>query len=147
MTPSIPDKLDRVLLHLSLTISIVVVFGLPAVSAFIAYSDLSKELTFKARIKANAQKEMITTLPQTWMFAENRMQGILAREPVLLENEFVQIFDDQGNELTSAGEPIKGRFIQRSYPLYDLYRIVGKVVVSTSLSHVIHNTLVSSVLG
>ncbi|MGD9825125.1 MAG: EAL domain-containing protein [Desulfobacter sp.] len=90
---------------------------------------------------------MITTLPQTWMFAENRMQGILAREPVLLENEFVQIFDDQGNELTSAGEPIKGQYLQRSYPLYDMDRIVGRVVVSTSLSHVIHNTLVSSVFG
>ncbi len=147
MSSAIPYKLDRLLLHLSLTISVVVGLSLPAASAYIAYSDLSKELTFKARIKANAQKEIITTLPQTWMFAENRMQGILAREPVLLENEFVQIIDNQGNELTSAGEPIKDQYIQRSYPLYDMDRIVGKVVVSTSLSHVIDNTLVSSVFG
>ncbi|WP_020586390.1 EAL domain-containing protein [Desulfobacter curvatus] len=147
MRPSTPDKLDQLLLHLSLTISLVVVLSLPAVSAFVAYSDLSKEITFKARIKANAQKEMISTLPQTWMFAENRMQGILAREPVLLENEYVQIFDYQGNELTSAGEAIDGLFIHRSYPLYDVNQIMGKVVVSASLSHVIHNTLISSVLG
>lgn len=141
------NKLDQLLFRLSLAISTVVAFSLPAVSTYVAYSDLSKEITFKARIKANAQKEMITTLPQTWMFAENRMQGILAREPVILENEFVQIFDDQENELTSAGEPIKNRFIQRSYPLYDIDRIVGKVVVSASFSPVIHNTMISSVLG
>ena len=67
--------------------------------------------------------------------------------PIIKRFYFILLFDDQGNELTSAGEPIKGRFIQRSYPLYDIDRIVGKVVVSTSLSHVIHNTLVSSVFG
>ncbi len=121
--------------------------SLPVVSGLIAYSDLLEELTFKARIKATAQKEIITTLPQTWMFAENRMQGILAREPVLLENEFVQIFDNQGNELTSAGEAIKGFHIQRSYPLYDIDQIVGKVVVSARISPVIYNIIIGSLLG
>ncbi len=148
MVLSTSDKLDRLFLRLSLAISIIVALSLSAVSAFIAYSDLSKELTFKARIKADAQKEIITTLPQTWMFAENRIKGILAREPVLLKNEFIQIFDNQGNELTSVGKPIQSPFfIQRSYPLYDIQQIVGKVVVSSSLSHVIHKTLLSSLLG
>ncbi|PIE42940.1 MAG: GGDEF domain-containing protein [Gammaproteobacteria bacterium] len=147
MTRSTSDKLDRLFFRLSLVISAVVVFSLPVVSGFIAYSDLAKELTFKARIKADAQKEMITTLPETWMFAENRMQGILIREPVLLENEFIQIFDAQGNELTSAGEALQGVLITRSFPLYDIDQIVGKVVVSANLSHVIHNILAGSVIG
>ncbi|WP_278186349.1 diguanylate cyclase domain-containing protein [Desulfobacter hydrogenophilus] len=147
MRLSTPDSLDRLFLHLTLAISIIVAFSLPTVYAFVAYNDLSEEVTFKARIKAIAQREMITTLPQTWMFAENRMQGTLAREPVLLESEFVQIFDYEGNELTSAGEAIKRYFIQRSYPLYDMDQVVGKVVVSASLAHVIRNTLISSVIG
>ncbi len=148
MVLTVSEKLDRLFLRLSLTISIVVALSLPAVSGFIAYSDLSKELTFKARIKADAQKEMITTLPQTWMFAENRMQGILTREPVLLPHEFIQIFDAQGNELTSAGKAITFPFfIQRSYPLYDIHQIVGKVVVSSSLSHVFDKILISSLFG
>ena len=75
------------------------------------------------------------------------MQGVLAREPVLLENEFVQIMDYEGNVLTSAGETIKGDFIQRSYPLYDMDQVVGKVVVFASLAHVIQRTLISSVIG
>ncbi len=148
MVLSTSDKLDRLFFRLSLAISMVVVFSLPAISCFIAYSDLSKALIFKARIKAKAQEEMIVTLPDSWMFAENQMQGILSREPVILQNEFVQIFDDQGNELTSAGETITGNFVmQRSYPLHDIHQIVGMVVVSSSLSPVLHNTLISSVLG
>ncbi|PIE67247.1 MAG: GGDEF domain-containing protein [Deltaproteobacteria bacterium] len=148
MVLSTSEKIDRLFFHLSLAICVVVVLSLPTVSCFIAYSDLSQALTFKAQIKAKAQEEIITKLPQTWMFAENQMQGILNREPVLLENEFVQIFDDQENELTSAGNPIQETFLmQRSYALHDIHQIVGKVVVSSSLSHVIHNTLISSVLG
>ncbi|PIE60733.1 MAG: GGDEF domain-containing protein [Desulfobulbus propionicus] len=147
MTVSIPDKIDQLSFRLSLTISIIAFFTLPAVSGFIAYSDLSQALTFKARIKAKAQREVITTLPQTWRYAENRMQGLLVREPVLLENEFVQIFDDQGNVLASAGNTPKGLSIERSYPLHDVHKIVGKVVVCSTLSHVIHNILISSVFG
>ncbi len=147
MVLSTSDKLDRLFLRLSLFISVAVALSLPVVSGYIAYSDLLEELTFKARIKADAQKEMITTLPQTWMFAENRMQGTLDREPVLLENEFVQIFDNHGNELTSAGKAIKGLHIQRSYPLYDIDQIVGKVVVSSSVFPVVYNIIISSILG
>ncbi len=145
--PSTSNKLNRLFFRLSLFISIVVGISLPTVSGLITYNALSKELVFKARIKADAQKDIIMRLPQTWMFAENQMQGTLAREPVLLENEFIQIFDNQGNELTSAGEPIQEVSISRSYPLYDIDQEVGKVVVSVTLSRVVYKILISSVLG
>ncbi len=147
MVTSTSDRIDLLFFRLVLFVSIAVTLSLPVISGYIAYQDLEENLGFKAQIKAKAQKEMITTLPQTWMFAQNRMQGILTREPVLLENEFVQIYDNQGNELTSAGEPVKSFPLRRSYPLYDIDQIVGKVVVSSSLYPVIHNIIISSIFG
>ncbi|PID42364.1 MAG: GGDEF domain-containing protein [Gammaproteobacteria bacterium] len=147
MTRSTSHKLDQLFSRLALAIAAVVVFTLPVVSGFIAYHDLAKELTFKARIKADAQKELVTTRPETWMFAENQMQGILLREPVLLDNEFIQIFDIQGNELTAVGNVLQGFLITRSYPLYDISQIVGKVVVSSNLTNIVHKVLVSGIIG
>lgn len=139
--------IDSVLLRFTVIISLIVAISLPTIYAFLEYSDLSKHLTFKAKIKSNAQSEMITTLPNTWMYAENRMQGLLAREPVTLENEYIQIFDLTGNALTSVGTPINGISMQRQYPLYDIGDIVGYVVIKASMSHIIVNTFITALIG
>ena len=147
MMLSINKKIDRVLLPLALIISIIVAISLPTIYAFNAYSHLSENIKFKARIKASAQGELISTLPNTWMYAENRMQGLLAREPVNLEHEYIQIFDNDEEELTSVGKPILGMKIQRSYPLYDINQVVGKIVVTSSIFNLITNTVISAVIG
>lgn len=141
------NQLTRFFIRLSGTIAMLVGISLPICYGLISYYNLAESLTFKARIKANGQGELITTMPDTWMYAENRIQGILKREPVVLENELVQIYDSQGTLITSTGTQVSGPELQRSYPLYDIEQIVGKVVISASLSGIIGNTVQIALVG
>lgn len=141
------NQITRFLTRLSIIISVLVGISLPISYGLIAYHDLGKSLSFKAQIKADGQAELISTMPDTWMFAENRIQGLLKREPVALDNELVQLFDVSGELITSAGEWVNHPFMERSYPLYDIGSIVGKVVVRASFVNIIMNTLHMTLLG
>ena len=147
MLSSQNNHLAKVLTRLAFVISLLVGCSLPVGYGLIAYNDLSESLSFKAQIKAYAQADLITTLPDIWMYAENRIQGILSREPVVMDNEFIQIFDQDGEIITSTGSEITGSKLHRSYPLYDIDQIVGKVVVNASLATLYKNILWSILLG
>lgn len=141
------NQITRFLTRLSIIISVLVGISLPMSYGLIAYHDLGKSLSFKAQIKADGQAELISTMPDTWMFAENRIQGLLKREPIVLDNELVQIFDASGMLITSAGEWVSHPFLERSYPLYDIGSIVGKVVVRASFISIMNNTMRMALLG
>lgn len=146
MTPD-NNLLTRFLVRLSAIIAVLVGISLPIGYSVIAYHNLAESLVFKARIKAHGQGELITTMPDTWMYAENRIQGILKREPVVLDNELVQLYDSQGTLITSTGTQVPEPKLQRSYPLYDIDKVVGEVVISASLSGIIGNTVQVSLVG
>lgn len=141
------NQLTRFLTRLSIIISVLVGTSVPISYGLIAYHDLGDSLSFKAQIKANSQTELITSMPDMWMYAENRIQGLLKRAPIVFDNEQVQLFDSEGSLITSAGKAINPPLIQRSYPLYDIGTIVGEVVVSASLVNFIINTIKAAVLG
>ncbi len=141
------NLLSRFLTRLAAIIAVLVGVSLPIGYSLVAYHDLSESLIFKAQIKAHAQEDLITTLPETWMYAENRIQGILTREPVVLSNQQIQIFDQHGTLISTSGSEITGSKIQRSYPLYDIDQVVGQVVVISSLSEYIYNTIGVALIG
>ena len=141
------NQLTRFLTRLSIIISVLVGTSVPISYGLIAYYDLGESLSFKAQIKANSQTELITSMPDMWMYAENRIQGLLKRAPVVFDNELVQLFDSKGSLITSAGKNITAPLIRRGYPLYDIGTTVGEVVVSASLTSIIINTIKAAVLG
>lgn len=141
------NQLTKVLTRFAVMIALLVGVSLPVGYALVAYHDLSESLTFKAKIKAYAQTDLISTLPDTWMYASNRIHGILRREPVVLDDELVQIFDREGESIISVGSKITGLKIQRSYALYDIDQIVGRVVVTSPLSVLYTSILVATLLG
>lgn len=147
MLSSQNNQLAKVLTRLAIVISTIIAISLPVGYGLVAYNNLSESLSFKAKIKADAQSDLVTTLPDTWMFAENRIHGRLSREPVMLDNESVQIFDQDGELITSAGTEIVGSKMERSYPLYDIDRVVGKVVVSAPFSRLYKNVLWATLFG
>jgi len=147
MLSSQNNKLVRILTRLAIVISILVGISLPIGYGLTAYNNLSELLSFKAKIKASAHTDLITTLPETWMYAENRIHGLLSREPVVLSNELIEIFDQDGEIITSTGTKITSSKIQRSYPLYDIGQIVGKITVTASLSALYKNVLWTTLLG
>ncbi|PHR29781.1 MAG: GGDEF domain-containing protein [Desulfotalea sp.] len=141
------NQLTKVLTRFAVMIALLVGVSLPVGYALVAYHDLSESLTFKAKVKAYAQTDLISTLPDTWMYASNRIHGILRREPVVLDDELVQIFDREGESVISVGTKITGLKIQRSYALYDIDQIVGRVVVTSPLSVLYTSILVATLLG
>jgi diguanylate cyclase (GGDEF)-like protein len=147
MQPIQSDQLTTLITRFAIMISIITGLTLPIGYALISYHNLSDSLLFKAKIKAHAQNEIITALPNTWMFAENRTNGVLSREPVALDNEYIEVFDNDEELVTSAGAEIEGINLQRSYPLYDINKVVGKVTVKASLQDLLVNVLWSVIFG
>tara|TARA_R110001583_G_scaffold51161_11_gene159771 strand:+ start:2925 stop:5120 length:2196 start_codon:yes stop_codon:yes gene_type:complete len=141
------DQLTKLITRFAVIISIITGLTLPLGYALISYHNLSESLLFKAKIKAHAQSAIITALPNTWMFAENRTNGILSREPVALDNEYIEVFDSDEELVTSTGEKIEGIHIHRSYPLYDINKVVGRVVIKASLDNLLVNVIWSLILG
>ena len=78
------DRITGIVSKVALLVASLVALALPLAYALIAYYDFSRDLEFKAKVKATAFSSLITSSPDVWMFAENRMQGLLAREPVPL---------------------------------------------------------------
>lgn len=68
----------------ALAVAALVALALPSVYALISYRDFTDALDFKARIKASALVHLIAANPATWMYAENRLTGIIARQPIPL---------------------------------------------------------------
>jgi diguanylate cyclase (GGDEF)-like protein/PAS domain S-box-containing protein len=141
------DKITRVVSHVALLVALVVGLALPLGYGVLAYLDLSEQLGFKAKVKATAFSSLISTSPEVWMFAENRMQGLLMREPVPLESEGVRVFDEHGALLTRAGREPAPPLLQRSHRLYDATRVAGHIEVSDSLRPLIYGTTTAAVIG
>jgi diguanylate cyclase (GGDEF)-like protein/PAS domain S-box-containing protein len=137
----------RVVSRVALLVAFVIGLALPLGYGLVAYVDFSRALEFKARVKATAFGSLITTQPDVWMFAENRMQGLLLREPVPLETEAVSVFDDSGALVTQAGREPARPLLRRAYVLHDATRIAGRLEVSDSLRPLIMGTLVSAAFG
>ena len=136
MTPPADQSssvLERKVRKLALVLALIVAFGIPLGLLWFQYGDLVDALEFKARIKASALSSLVASNPETWMLAENRLQGLIAREPVPLESEHVTVLDPHGEIVTQAGNrPVPPQII-RSYPIYDVGVPVGSIAVSTSL--------------
>jgi diguanylate cyclase (GGDEF)-like protein/PAS domain S-box-containing protein len=81
------------------------------------------------------------------MLAENRIQGLISREPVPLEDELVQVFDAKGNLVVQSGLPPIAPVLSQTYSLHDAGQHVGQVVVSGSQWVLVLNTMIAALLG
>ena len=144
---STDKKVTSIVSRVALLVALAVTLALPLGYWVIAYNDFSGQLEFKARVKATALSGLIATIPEVWMYAENRLQGLLTREPVPLDTEAVQVYDDRGNLLAQAGKMPLPPVLRRSYPLYDAARVVGRVEVSDSLREMMYGTAIAAALG
>jgi diguanylate cyclase (GGDEF)-like protein/PAS domain S-box-containing protein len=141
------DKVSAIVSRVALWVALAVAVALPAVYWVIAYTDFSRQLEFKARVKATAVSGLVAASPKLWMYAENRLQGLLAREPVPLETEAVEVYDQLGALLAQAGARPAAPVLQRSFLLHDGPRIAGRVEVSDSLREALFGTALAALLG
>ena len=140
-------ELERSTQRVAFVVAAMVAVGIPGTIHFLAFTDLQDDLTFKARVKANALSSTIAGNPDTWMFAENRLQGLIAREPVPLVDERVEVFDPSGELLTATSAQPLSPVTHAAYPLYDTGKEVGRIVVSASYRHLLLQTLTAGLIG
>ena len=144
-------QLQRIIHRFALGLALVVALSIPCGFGFVKYRDLSNSLDFKAKVKASALSSLIATTPDVWMFAENRIQGLISREPVPLQDELVQVLDKDSSVITQTGNLPSGPALKKTHPLYDSGNIVGQVSVTGSANElyleVLITALISFVLG
>lgn len=141
------DGVSRIITRVAAFVAVLVSVSLPIGYGFTVYQNLSSALEFKARVKASALEGLIGSTPDLWMFAENRIQGLIAREPVPLEDERVQIMDAQGTLLANSGKEPAPPVLKRRQPLFDGSRVVGQIEIRTSMKDDVYRTLGVTALG
>jgi diguanylate cyclase (GGDEF)-like protein/PAS domain S-box-containing protein len=145
--PSTDKKVTSVVSRVAALVALAVTFALPLVYWVIAYNDFSSQLEFKAKVKATALSGLIASVPEVWMYSEDRLQGLLMREPVPLDTEAARVYDDRGILLARAGESPPRPVLRRSHVLNDGARVVGRVEVVDSLRAIVVGTAIAATLG
>jgi diguanylate cyclase (GGDEF)-like protein/PAS domain S-box-containing protein len=141
------DRVALIITRLAAIIALAVAVSLPLLDFFSSYRDAGDVLAFKAKVKAQALSGLIASSPDVWTFAENRVLGLIAREPVPLADERVRVFDAHGALVTQSGSDPQAPLLSRRYPLYDADRVAGQLEVSGSLRGVVFEVLAAALVG
>ncbi len=141
------DHATLIITRMATVIAVLVGLTLPIGYALLSLHDLSDQLTFKAKVKANGLSGLIASNPELWSFAENRIQGLISREPVPLANEQVSVFDRQDTLILRAGKMPARPVMSRNAPLFDADRVVGRIEVSASLVELLYEAMAVALLG
>ena len=127
------ELITRFITRLATFIALVVVIALPLGYFINTYLDQGEQLSFKATIKSNVLSDLIARSPHTWMYAESRLSGIITREPIVLKNELVEVFDNQNIRLAYHGDLPPSPRMTRSVPIFDSGQVVGQISITQSL--------------
>lgn len=141
------QRISRIITRLALGVAVLVAVSLPVGYTLTVYEDIRQSLDFKARVKATALSGLIANNPEAWMFAQNRLQGLVSREPVPLDNEQVQVLDRQNQMVLLHGALPLAPTLTRSYPLYDAGQEVGRLEVTGSLRTLVQRASIAGLLG
>jgi diguanylate cyclase (GGDEF)-like protein/PAS domain S-box-containing protein len=141
------DQVALIITRLAAIVGLLVAISLPLFNLFTSFNDVNDALRFKARIKSAALSGLVASSPDVWMYAENRIQGLIAREPVPLVDEQVNVFDTHGTLVMQSGLVPQKPVFSSSFPLYDSARVVGRLEVIGSLRGLLLETAVAALLG
>lgn len=140
-------RIERIIVRVAAIIATLAVLALPLGFTVVSIHDAQEALDFKAKVKASGLTSMIASVPTTWMFAENRIQGLIDREPVPLHGELVTVLDATGAVILSNGMPPPAPTISRGYPLHDAGKVVGEIRITASLQPLLHGLGVAMLVG
>ncbi|MEF8700849.1 MAG: diguanylate cyclase [Candidatus Accumulibacter sp. UW20] len=141
------DRVTLTITRLASVLALLVAISLPLGYGLTELNSFSEALEFKARVKAAALDGLIAHIPDLWMFAENRMQGLISREPVPLGNELIRVFDAADQLVLESGKAPAEPVMSRSHSLYDAGHVVGRLEITDSLLGVAYGTGVAAVIG
>ncbi len=125
----------------------VLAIALPAGYFGVRYVALGSSLQTKAEVKAEVINQAIGASPEMWRFEEHRLQELLARLPVQLEDEHAKIVTHQGVLVAESTHILAQPVLVRTVPLFDSGAIVGRVEVQRSLRTLLLETALTGLCG
>jgi PAS domain S-box-containing protein len=140
-------NLATVVRRFALVLALAVTVTLPGGYFSLKYSGLAGRLQTMARIKAGAITELVVGNPDLWMYEVTRLDELLLKFPVPLENELATVRDAAAKAVVTVGVPPDTPILVRAYPLYDSGRVVGHVEIAHSYRDVLFGTLGAALLG
>ncbi|MBA4177490.1 MAG: GGDEF domain-containing protein [Leptothrix sp. (in: Bacteria)] len=145
----IPDATpsSRLLGVLILAVAAVLAIALPAGHFGVRYVALGSSLQAKADVKAEVVNQAIGASPEMWRFEEHRLEELLVRLPVELEDEHARIVTDQGEIVAESSHRLAQPTITRTAQLFDSGARVGQVEVRRSLQTLLLETGLSALAG
>lgn len=140
-------RLEHSIGRFALAVACLVTVAVPTMHGLVIHRDLAAALEFKAQVKAAMLTESIAQNPTTWMYAENRLQGLMARAPIPLRDELIEVLGRDRELLAQAGGPLKTPVMTRGYPLHDAGQIVGWLNVTCSLRPLLWEVVIAVTIG
>ena len=137
------SAIDRLAKLVALTVALIFPLGF----AGLGYTHLADRVETLAIVKAAAITELVSGNPNLWVYQGMRMEEVLARYPVPIEDETASAYDANGVLLIGAGSPPGPLLLRRSHALYDSGRVVGRIEVARSLDGLIAGTAFAALLG
>ena len=138
---------SRLLGRLVLATAALLALVLPGMYLAIGYSAVSSSLQTKADIKAEVINQAIGASPQMWRFEEHRLGELLRRFPIELQQERGHIVADDGEVVAATEHALPWPVIQRSGQLFDSGTWVGRVVLQRSISGLVAESALCTLLG
>lgn len=137
----------RLIDGLALVLSGAIALLLPVGYFTVSYTALVSTLESETRIKAELIDRLISLEPALWQFQVHRLQEILVRFPMRLENERARIRDGAGVVLVDTQTPLPMPVVRREAPVFDSGVLAGRVELQRSLQPVAINTALTGLLG
>ena len=136
-------SLPRLTALLALLVAWVVTLSLPATYFALGYQALSAAVQTKVDIKAETMNQLIATQPEVWRYSEHRLRELLARYPLLREDEQVTAYDEADAELAAIGEAVPSPSLLFTSTLFDAGSVVGRIEIHRSISPLLLRTAVA----
>ena len=145
--PRVKASAARVVTIIALLVSGTVAIVIPAGYFTVAYSGVDASLRTKAEVKATGISALVAASPDVWRFQEHRLQELLVRRPVHLDNEMVRILYKDGTVVAETEVDVRWPFLSRTAPIFDAGHVAGTLEIRRSLNELALNTLIAALLA
>jgi diguanylate cyclase (GGDEF)-like protein len=133
--------LQRLILILASTLSVLIALLVPSAYFFIAHQSLRSALEAQIEITITAVDGIILSNPQMWRYEEVRLLELFDRRAHDAVPQAWAIRDMSGQEIAKSREPLPLPVVSNTRNIYDAGTVAGSIVVSRSVRPLLYNTI------
>lgn len=139
---------DRLMLLLAAMLALVMALTPPMIIFFSGVRSQLDILGAEVEINARSITQVINKNPELWQTQVVRLEEFLRRRPSDGTMEIREIKDLKGQTISRIADPLTGSFFRAATTeLYDSGQVVGHLVITRSLNHLLEKTWVAAALS